>query len=212
MAFRRRFKKRRFTRKSSRFVKKFGAPRRTGGFFSVRKRMFIQEKKSIDTTINANPSTTATITLVNGCATGTDFTERIGRKIRIKSIQLRMMTLGGIASANVRYALVMDRQANGVAPQYADIFNGAGVPEFNNLNNRNRFVILFDKLFSMDPDSNNAITIKKYMKKIIDVTYGGTAATIGSIQTNSIFFVAISNIAADLPAMTGRCRIRFVDA
>ena len=127
--FRRRFSRRSF--KKRRFARKFGrglAPRRTGGFFGIRRMTLKAESKVVDTNIATNPTTTAFIQIVNGIAAGTAFNERIGRKIRIKSIALRFA--GQINQTTptpfvMRLMLVMDKQANGSTPLYSDFIISA---------------------------------------------------------------------------------------
>jgi len=182
-------------------------------------------------TIDVDPATyagntTPDITLLNGVATGTDFTQRIGRKIVMKSLYLR----GYVESKDTtttnclwRTLIVYDNQSNGAAPIITDILKSSNVTSHVNLDNRDRFKILFDREFALAPIDTTAtqsycgaptiLKFKKYLRLNHEVLFNGTAATVGSIATGSIYMVNFSDVAA---ATGGSAviatRIRFSDA
>lgn len=219
--FRRRFKRRKFSRR--RFGRKFGrglAPRRSGGFFGVRRNTLAAEKKFLDTYLNVASinTTTPTFLLCNGVGAGTGFNERVGRKIKIKSIQLNSVTIVGTAApARLRLMLVLDRQSNGSTPSIGNILDNTTIlvnsKAFMNLDNRARFSVIWDKKFTLDTVMKTQIDHSVFKKKLIDVTYSGTTNGIGSISTNSIWFVAVSDQGAtNAPTLVGGVRIRYTDA
>lgn len=203
-------------------------PYRTGGFYGASVRSPI-EKKVIDTPLsNYDVFSAGSVTLISGCATGTDYTERIGRRTNITAIQLRgRMQVDTTASSTVpqvgRVMIVEDMQCNGTIAAITDILQTANVHSFNNLNNRERFKIHHDQLFEFGVFSQTATQsyadnlmhhFEVYKPVNIPVVYEGTGNTIGSISSGAIYLVFIGSLAAgtnDLIAPT-TCRIRFVDA
>lgn len=195
------------------------APPRTGGFWGVTKRSG-QERKFLDTPVTEDFTTTGFVSPLNLIATGTDFTNRIGRKVCMKSFQLRcFIGLESLSNpSGYRHILVYDKQTNGNTPAVTDILdNSVGGSLFNamiNLNNRDRFVILWDKTSSLNQAGMNFIAYKKYKKLNHETVYSGTTAAIGSIATGGLFLVTLGSVAAgaaDIDQVC-TCRIRFVDA
>lgn len=202
------------------------APLRTGGFFGAGYRRSINEKKTVDVAPNSYVAdTTGTVTLLNGIATGTDFTDRIGRKIILKSIFVRGL-VGPVDTSTgtncARILIVYDMQANGSAPAVTDILKTADSRDQINLNNRDRFKILFDKQWTLGPfdgvtlgyiGAPSVANVKLYRRLNLETLFNGTTAAIGSIATGSIYMVTIGNqAAANGSSFQVSTRIRFVDA
>lgn len=202
-------------------------PPRTGGFYGVGVRRRMNEKKTIDIdSTSSNITSTAAVTLISGVATGTDFTDRIGRKIILNSLYVRAYLRpedDGCANNTVRLAIVYDMQTNGAAPAYTDIFKQATTTAQLNLNNRDRFKILYDKLFALGAvqttatqafsNGHNQFSFKKYIKLRHEMIFSGTTAAVGSIQTGAMWIVWLGENAAGNGATLGwTSRIRFSDA
>lgn len=180
------------------------------------------ELKSVDVTASSNldqssDNISGSMLLLNGVAVGTDFFNRTGRKVQLKSVQLKgQLTLlaGGSDASSESYpiqaAIVYDDQPNGVIPVISDIFqavdSGGSATSASpytpiNLNNRDRFKILKDWSIALKPfGATGAIAtygdgmhgmrdISFYTKLNLDMIFGGTGATIASIQTGALYFV-----------------------
>lgn len=203
------------------------APARTGGFYGSYTKRGRAELKVIDvaaTAITVTPA--ASLTLLNGCSAGTDYLNRIGRKIIMKSILIRG-TINPASGASrpigdiVRAMVFWDLQANSVAPVLGDILQStADVNSPMNLTNRDRFKIVQDKFIVMNPDTyttgaptgGNPITrnYKLYKKCNQEVIFSGTGFTVGNIQTGSLFMLVISQ-GTSLTTYTLTSRVRFED-
>ena len=156
------------------------------------------EAKVVDTDpANYSMDTTGSITLINGVATGSDFTDRIGRKIILKSVYVRGIIKPVDSQTNdalCRMMVVYDMQANGAAPAITDILKSATSQSQLNMNNRDRFKIIFDKVVALgarDIASGytglvNVVPIKKYKKLRHETVFSGTLSTIGSISTGAL--------------------------
>lgn len=124
------------------------------------------EVKTVDVTNGGAPpmstvvSTTFTSNILNFIGTGSDIYQRVGRKICMKSLNIRgRFAPSGNPSQNdyVRIMVVYDRQNNAAAgPAVGDIFLGqdaAGLTsstpfDFKNINNSSRYKVLMDKKYS----------------------------------------------------------------
>lgn len=142
--------------------------------------------------------------------------------------------------STIRIIVFWDRQANGAAPPVAgDPI--AGVIGLLNTNlattqlveapfqyeNIDRFHVLFDKIMVINPLVSTAFTVgtgvtsavapveilcNKYIKLNRTTKYDAAAAGIASINTNSLYMLVVSDLAATLPAGEGVARIYFKDA
>jgi len=190
----------------------------------------IVEKKVIDTAFVSPVSTTGNTLLLSGVATGTDYTNRIGRRIVLRSLFMRgFISLDPTATAAIpqlgRVIIVQDKNPNsGSTFAVTDLLDTASSTSQLNMSNRDRFNILSDKQYAFGFFSNvatQAIAMgpaiypyKKYIKLNIPVTFSGTGNTISSIAENAIFVMFIGSVAAsanDLQAVMS-VRVRFEDA
>jgi len=187
------------------------------------------EKKVIETAVQSTGLVnTGVITLLNGVAQGDDFDSREGRQITVKSVQVRgyfdKLVYTDQAAAHCRMLVIMDQQTNGAAPTMADILQDADEPlSFMNLNNRERFKVLADVhtvLGAQNATGGFALTTQGdnawfdiYKRVSFNTTFGGTGATVASIQKNAIFAVLLSDDAVNT---ISRCnwiaRVRFTDS
>ena len=217
----------RINRSNAIMGRRMAAPLRTGGFFGVQYRRSMNEKKTVDTdSVSYNADTTGTSQLLNGVATGTDFTDRIGRKIILKSLQVQGWVQpidDSTGFALCRLLVVYDMQSNGAAPAITDILKSATSEANINLNNRDRFKILFDKRFMIGKVTNTTtqtyaasptcFKVQLYRKLNLETLYNGTTNAVGSIATGAVYAWVIGNLGANAGGfMTLSTRIRFVDA
>lgn len=160
-------------------------------------------------------STTGTITLLNGVAQGLDNGQRIGRKFNVRSILVRgFASVGSTPTAScIRHMLVYDKQTNGVLPVITDILNTVSMLGCNNLDNRDRFVILADKTSYLEAAGRSQIPIKMFLKTNLEVINSGVASTIASINTGSLYLITIGQLAAGVtaPTLSVLIRVRFQD-
>lgn len=202
-------------------VRALGPPGGPRGFYGLNQGNHGPELKDIDTDISAGVyDTTGSVILINGIAQGTDFNTRIGRKFQMKSLLLRFSVQRGstaTTAALARWMIVYDKQANAVAPAVTDILVTANAAAFNNLSNRDRFIVIYDKILVIGGTTGNDNSLmyqKKYRKMKMEVTNGGTGNTIGSIATGALFLVTVGSVAAGTtaPAMSAAvARVRFTD-
>ena len=207
------------------------------GNLSVGSGLGLTERKVIDinTTSYAIESTGTQLQLLNGCVPGSQNYNRIGRKIFMRSLQIRgdVSLTDTTAGKGVvcRMVIVYDKQSNGSAPTWANIMtsqNIAGTTASDcfamvNLDNRDRFVIIRDQLYipgEIDATAGQSyaigpgvIILNEYIPLKLETLYnGGSAGTIGDITSGSLYAFWIAN-AANASGVTAHVafRIRFED-
>lgn len=180
------------------------------------------EKKYIDNDYVDQPDPTTgawIITNLNGLAPGTGPTERIGRKIKMVSIQARIHAFTAAAvvgSANNRIVVIYDKQANGAAPVATDIFQDNQANSPMNLNNRERFVVLYDKTKGISAlgTGPSAVNYNFFKKCNLDVIFNnGSSGDETDIATGAVYLCTVNDgsYATDAPNFLIYTRIRFTD-
>lgn len=206
---------------------------RTGGYYgrySGRR----AELKFHDIDINStNPIPTAGEILaanasLNVIAQGNTESQRIGRKLTIKSILWRMKfrilanTAASTTEDSVRIILYLDKQCNGAAAVVTDILETASFLSFNHLANSSRFVILMDKHIQLNQmagggdgtteDYGAKGTRVQFFKKCnIKIEYDDSATTgvLTSCRSNNLGVLFISS-AAQCDCVS-KMRLRYSD-
>lgn len=133
------------------------APRRSGS----------TEVKCVDIApVSQNFTNAGVFSVINIPVEGAGFFQRIGRRIRMKSVHIRgVLELNGNNGAAItnpqagRIMVVYDRQANGALPALADLIQSvtpAGATSTTsldgiNMNNRDRFYVLMDDQIVLPP-------------------------------------------------------------
>jgi len=180
------------------------------------------EFKCVDTTWAAHDvNTTGVVTLLNGIGRGDDLHERVGRQVDVRSVQVRLQTYAtattGIEQFH-RHMIVIDLQPNGAALTPANVLLAVSTNAPRNLENRQRFRILYDRTFHLNsPLDQVGGTIKavRWYKRLNlrETVNSGDAGTIADITTGSLYHVAVGSIAAGATAggASGSFRVRFTD-
>lgn len=177
------------------------------------------EFKAVDTTVNIACDQTGAVALLNGIARGDDINERIGRKVVMRSMEVRVQSIvtsnTGVDQSH-RVLFVFDRQCNATALTVADVLTAVDINSPRNLTNRSRFKILYDNLHHLsstaEPGSHKVINF--YKRLWLPVTFNsGDAGTIADIQTGSLYLVVVGNIApgTSAGAVGGKIRVRYTD-
>ena len=191
------------------------------------------EIKSVDLYLAAALNDThESIQLVNGVAPGTGNYQRIGNKITPVSIDLSVVALSTSTSLALpcRFALIYDKQPGATVPVFSDIYqsvNSSGSTSTNQFPQRNRDTTdRFHTLYCRDivlapasaaygggPSIFQDYAIRSLVK--LPMQFKGADATLGSVTTGAIYFVAYCwSSATSGPAVvnvTGNTRFRYTD-
>lgn len=180
----------------------------------------LTEKKVYDlSSTTADVNSTGSFKLLCIPTTGSDFNNRVGRKIRIHSFYIRgymanQNALTAAASTDAaqqgRMIIFVDLQPNGATPAVTDLLVSASPVSHLNLNNRDRFRILADETFVFDPYINvttatqaqsstvNQIhDVKRYQRTNIETIFNATnGGTIADITSGALFLLTIGSTVA----------------
>jgi len=171
------------------------------------------------------PATAFTgITEINCVPQGATSYNRIGTKILMKSIMFNStIFLGGSGPTQgvYRYMIVYDHQPNGAFPAVADLISqniGPAPTMYSgvNMSNRSRFIVLRDRVGSLDVDGGNGamVHVKEFIKCKLETQFKTNTGTIGDITTGAVYFIAFASLSSAVTYVTMSAptfRIRYFD-
>jgi len=185
------------------------------------------ELKNIDYWVNSlalsNTQTWSASFIINeGIGLGTNFDQRIGRKVTMTKLQFRYQfepNVSGNGTTRYRILIVYDKQANSSQPVITDVltlnFGNPGALAFNNLANSHRFITVADVLTedSLSFYTNPIGIISRNIN--LDIIYNGDATTgnYDNINTGSMWvFFCQSLVGLVSPTTVSyNSRIRYLD-
>lgn len=197
---------------------------RTGGWRGVPGRRGELKYVDVFSTFQTFPDSGA-LFLLNGLAPGTGASQRIGKKALMKTLQFRGSVSANVFTTNpfqgiVRFLWIYDKQSNATAPTVAQILeSSSSATSFMNMDNRDRFVVLADKVMPIDQSGGHESAQVKLYKKcnLATIFNAGTAGTIADITSGSIYLLIMSETGGgplpdNLPLLTFTSRIRYDDS
>ncbi len=166
---------------------------------------------------------------VNLIAQGVTESTRIGRKCVIRSINWRQTldtpTFDAQAVPNggetIRTIMYLDRQANGATATVAQILETANLHSFNNLSEKNRFLILYDKFTDLNYQAmgsdgagvisgSEVVRTETFFKKCnIPLEFSAGTGALTEIRSNNIGVLSISR--SGQGGFNSKIRLRFTD-
>lgn len=170
-------------------------------------------------------NTTGSITLVATIAQGASVNQRVGKKVNLKSIQVRGVCQSDTttALANSAWMLVYDRRPTGALPAITDVLTAAHASAFTNDANTGRFKIIRRWQKAMignlgtagQATDSSAETVDMYidMKNLPCVFKAAGTGAIGDIEEGAVYLITVGDAAAgtaDANAVLG-FRTRFID-
>lgn len=181
--------------------------------------MLGDDLKFFDASFNTDATTTPTVVDLNSFAAGSTVFDRIGNKVAMRSLELRVRYSLEIITTNIlaRFVVVYDKNSNTAAPTWTQVFDAATIESQRLVNNRSRFTILMDKVIAINQTSGGGVQkgfFKKYIKlKDPSVQFASFEDSSNNQPvTGAISLMYISDVAAgttDLDVV-GTCRLRFV--
>lgn len=169
-------------------------------------------------------NTTGSIALLTTIAQGVAQNQRVGRKIQVRSIQVRGNIKADSATTTTRgtWMIVYDKRPTGSLPAITDILESANSVAFTNSTNVGRFQIVCRKDYSIIGNDTTAgqqtdkthYAVDKFIKLNKPVVYKAAATgAIADIEQGAFYIVTVGSSAAG----TGDAdcviafRVRFID-
>lgn len=184
-------------------------------------------------TIKASTQPSNSGTLLNGSlnliAQGTDQDDRVGRKVTVKSVELRGQTRllsnnnAAALGDHIRVVVFIDHQHNqdSTGAAWLDIFDDADINSFRRLDNEKRFTLLVDKVIDLNAycalDTAVATVVSGEVIKSFhfwrrcdcQLEFSGTSGAITELTSNNIGVIAIADGIS--PYIGYTARIRYTD-
>lgn len=192
----------------------FGGPRRYS----------MGEWKYVDVNTNHAANLIGSVVFLQPTLTTTGVSGRIGNKIAIRSLELRLraaVTPGTGVDQIQRFTVVLDRQTNATGPTtLGQIYQAGSIMSPRNLENRKRFKFIVDKTFGLNAsgESGSQRWFYFYIKfrKPVVVEYNnnaGSPSTVADIVSNSMHLFSSGSEAVGATAGTHYyyCRLRYTD-
>lgn len=174
------------------------------------------EIKEVTTTSSATISSTGTVSALTQIAEGDDESQRSGRQIMLKSVQIRGFvsnadTTQGNASL-VRIMILRDNSFGSTAPLVADVLQSSSTIGLRaqEVEKRAAVTVLYDKLSHVDVNSRNQFTFEKFKKLNSKCIFDGTAST--TSNKGGLYLLLLSNRAVSGPTVATQVRVRYADA
>lgn len=181
------------------------------------KRLVNVEIKNFDTQLTASAMTQAPIiTQLTNIAIGDTTNSRDGNQCKMIGVDLNYTLLVNATTprTSVRIMLVVDRQTNQAiylsTDLLEDITANDGIVTPRNLDNKHRFIVLYDRVHMLSL-SVPTLTVRKYIRKDLLLRYDASTSAIADLTQNSLSLVSYTNEATNVPSITAFLRVRFVD-
>lgn len=176
-----------------------------------------KELKLIDATTYAGTTLTTTMTTLHmtAIAQGDAINQREGNEAELDSIEYRLSFNSGDATQIIRYLIVSDRQCNGATFAQTDLFANATDPTSAlNEDNKSRFVVHEDQIFSLDTLAHplKVFANRVKLRRASKVYFTGSGNAIGNLKSNALFMVFVSDSGGvPNPSLYGDVRLYWRD-
>lgn len=155
--------------------------------------------------------TWSTPQLLNGMNTGTDYNQRVGRKINLRWLRLKLKFVdeasvnlsappADFSQSDIRIILVYDKQPNQNQITSSELMqDNSRIDSLLSLNNRHRMIVFFDKTYQLQGALQYSRMAQTFdfacNLRMLPTIYSATSATISSITTGSLYlFLGTSRI------------------
>lgn len=168
---------------------------------------------------------------VTGIEQGTGESQRLGRKVVLRSIEFHLTfhwqpgQVAAVAYNRIRMLVLVDKQTNGAIFQHSDIFETNEMDAFYNLVNQGRFRIMKDSIYNFNvraqmPSDVNVIpnefvpaqvtkTMRIKKRLNLPIEYSGTSGARSEIRSNNIYLFVIKEFTTTNFNVEFHSRVRY---
>lgn len=175
------------------------------------------EHKYIDAQVSEVPSITVPrITPIMLISQGLDNTNRIGRSIRGKYVQVKYRITKNPSSAYniMKVCLVVDKKTDGGLPTMTDILSPQTELGHRNIDFGARFQILHSKVHTLSDNTvvydEFYIDLDKY-PSFNHIEFDGVSGILSDVSAHPIYMIAITSDSTNLATIDWKSRYRFID-
>lgn len=191
--------------------------RRAGMYADIMHVRYSPEVKYIVNNATAtNILDTGTFILMNGLVQGITQSTRLGSQIQVTSVNFRGFIANQYAGpAIVRAVLLIDKVPQNAQFALADLLFNSGNPLTSNINmaNRERFLILFDKVFTFSDTGATEVQTFSFRERLgFKCQYNANNGTIADITKNAIYLLLLGDQAADYPDISYSYETYYTDS
>lgn len=162
---------------------------------------------------------------INWIAQGVSSHQRVGKKIRMKALQMRGRWIAPSTIASTTYSvcyymIVYDKRPTGVNPSVSDIMQNTSETALTNTDNNGRFTILRRKDMAQPQRTNGLSQIREYLTneyislKNLPTVYKSTGTgSISDVEQGALYLVLGGNQAAGVAQSDwyGSMRVKYID-
>ncbi len=155
---------------------------------------------------------------LSNIASGDTTNTRDGAQVKMVGYDLNFQinqNVSATAMTFVRVMLVQDKQTNQAIYAIGDLLEDTSDDDIitspRNLDNKNRFTVLYDRIFVLSKNGTNGAVVRKYVKKDVLLRYDDSTPSIADLTQNSLSLVQISSEVTNVPSITFFGRLRFID-
>lgn len=189
------------------------------GIATLALRMALQNKKAVEVKSAAAShsglvSNTGVVTLISGISEGTDYDDRVGKKITLKSVQIKGFMANNDATLGdttvIRLMIVRDNSFSGTAPAIADVLLNSNAYSLRNPRPDllRKYTVLYDTFRANDRDNPHNV-FGKYRKLNSQAIFDG--ATVADANKGALYVIMISNRSTDIPTVAWQSMVKFID-
>lgn len=178
---------------------------------SVKNMVNVEYKNhDVEQTTAVNSNTSGSIYELNWVNQGDGTETRDGSMFRMKSLELRYL-LSNTGTSNIVARVMIICNTDGSEPSLGGILDQTTQPVISprNLDNRSRYICLYDKLHSLSPSGQDTLARKVFKPLDMKVLITGATASTSNVEKNGLYLV----IMADTTGSNHRfqSRIRYID-
>ena len=139
---------------------------------------------------------------------GTGFNERVGLKVKGKSIQIRLELIRADSTQLMR--VIVFRWFCQSTPTVGDILEGTPWPlNATSVNRAGEYQIMYDNMFALSASTNANFVDKFFIERPMNITF----TTADAVDLGHVYLLAISDsIAVTHPTISYWSRLRYTDS
>lgn len=173
------------------------------------------EIKSTATSFSETVNSVGNIQLISAIPEGTDYDDRVGKKVSLRSFQIQGLHINNDTTLGVptfiRLMVVRDNSFSGSAPAISDILLTSQTYSVRNPRPdlMKKYTVLYDYR-SWNERENSGKIFSKYRKIRGQSVFDGSG--LNDVNKGALYVVVFSNRSTDLPTVSFQTMVKYVDA